>query len=58
MNILDYVIPKKGWGYLMPQTGAGEEEEPQTADSILPEPASRRGRGPCTGQRPGRSPRR
>ena len=39
MNILDYVIPKKGWGYLMPQTGAGEEEEPQTADSDLPEPA-------------------
>jgi hypothetical protein len=39
MNILDYVIPKKGWGYLMPQPGAGEEEEPQAEDSDLPEPA-------------------
>ncbi len=39
MNILDYVIPKKGWGYLMPQPGAGEEEEPQAGDSDLPEPA-------------------
>ena len=39
MNILDYVIPKKGWGYLMAQTGAGDEEEPQAGDSDLPEPA-------------------
>ena len=38
MNILDYVIPKKGWGYLMPQPGAGDEEEPQAGDPILPEP--------------------
>ena len=39
MNILDYVIPKKGWGYLMPQPGAGEEKEPRAGDSDLPDPA-------------------
>ena len=32
MDILDYVIPKKGWSIPMPRVGAGGEEEPQAAE--------------------------
>lgn len=39
MNILDYLVPKKGWGYLMTQNGASEEEEPPAAEAEQPEPA-------------------
>ena len=40
MNILDYVVPKRGWGYLLPQNGTSEEQEPPSAEAEQPEPVS------------------
>ena len=39
MNILDYVVPKKGWGYLLPQNETSEDEEPLAPEAEQPEPA-------------------
>ncbi len=47
MNILDYVIPKKGLGYLMPQPDAGEEEGPQTGNAAEPASAEAEDPGPA-----------